>query len=190
MKLIASALTYSAAMHRSPSFSRSGESTTTTMRPALISSIASSMLQKGDGSSLMRFLGEQGREPVGPALRWRLAAGCRGSGQQTLHVARDHVGLEVHRIADPELPERWHLEGVRDDRDREAVVVQLGDREAHAGDGDAALLDQVALDDIGGAEPQPAAHSSLAPLDEPSHSADVPLHDVAAIPPRRPQRPL
>ena len=69
MKLMASALTYSAAMHRSPSFSRSGESTTTTMRPALISSIASSMLQKGDGSSLMRFLGEQGREPVGPALR-------------------------------------------------------------------------------------------------------------------------
>jgi hypothetical protein len=41
MKLTASGVTRSAAMHRSPSFSRSSSSTRITMRPARISSIAS-----------------------------------------------------------------------------------------------------------------------------------------------------
>ena len=41
MKLIASGVTFSAAMQRSPSFSRSSSSTRTTMRPARISAIAS-----------------------------------------------------------------------------------------------------------------------------------------------------
>ena len=44
MKLTASGVTNSAAMVRSPSFSRSSSSTTTTMRPAFISSRASSMV--------------------------------------------------------------------------------------------------------------------------------------------------
>src|ERR1039458_1385080 len=46
MKLIASAVTNSAARVRSPSFSRSSSSTTTTMRPARISSTASSTVAK------------------------------------------------------------------------------------------------------------------------------------------------
>ena len=41
MKLMASGVTFSAARVRSPSFSRSSSSTTTIMRPARISSIAS-----------------------------------------------------------------------------------------------------------------------------------------------------
>src|SRR5574341_1565807 len=44
MKLMASAVTFSAAMVRSPSFSRSSSSTTMTMRPARMSSMASSMV--------------------------------------------------------------------------------------------------------------------------------------------------
>ena len=52
MKLIASGVTCSAAMHRSPSFSRSGESTTTTMRPARISAIASSTVANVEASML------------------------------------------------------------------------------------------------------------------------------------------
>ena len=47
MKLIASGVTFEAAMVRSPSFSRASSSTTTTMRPARIASTASSMDAKG-----------------------------------------------------------------------------------------------------------------------------------------------
>ena len=43
MKLMASGVIFSAAIVKSPSFSRSSSSTTTTMRPARIASIASSM---------------------------------------------------------------------------------------------------------------------------------------------------
>ena len=43
MKLMISGVTFSAAMVRSPSFSRSSSSTTTSMRPARVSSIASGM---------------------------------------------------------------------------------------------------------------------------------------------------
>ncbi len=47
MKLMASGVIFSAAMVRSPSFSRSSSSTTTIMRPARISSSAVSTSQKG-----------------------------------------------------------------------------------------------------------------------------------------------
>ena len=50
MKLTASAVMQSAAITRSPSFSRSGESTTTTMRPARISSRASSTVANGEST--------------------------------------------------------------------------------------------------------------------------------------------
>ena len=47
MKLIASGVANWAAIVRSPSFSRSGSSTTTTIRPSRMSSIASSIVAKG-----------------------------------------------------------------------------------------------------------------------------------------------
>ena len=47
MKLIASGVANCAAIVRSPSFSRSGSSTTTTMRPSRMSSIASSIVANG-----------------------------------------------------------------------------------------------------------------------------------------------
>jgi hypothetical protein len=53
MKLIASGVTFSAAMARSPSFSRSSSSTRTIMRPARMSSNASSTLAKGGFRSVM-----------------------------------------------------------------------------------------------------------------------------------------
>ncbi len=48
MKLIASGVTFSAAIVRSPSFSRSSSSTTMTIRPARNASIASSIRANGD----------------------------------------------------------------------------------------------------------------------------------------------
>jgi hypothetical protein len=52
MKLIASGVTFSAAMVRSPSFSRSSSSTTITILPCWMSRMASSILAKGAEGSL------------------------------------------------------------------------------------------------------------------------------------------
>ena len=54
MKLMASGVTCSAAMQRSPSFSRSGASTTMTSFPFRMSSSASSIRLNGGGGSLIR----------------------------------------------------------------------------------------------------------------------------------------
>ncbi len=51
MKLMASGVIFSAAMVRSPSFSRSSSSTTMTISPALIASIDASI----DANGLVRF---------------------------------------------------------------------------------------------------------------------------------------
>ena len=51
MNVIASGVTNCAAIVRSPSFSRSASSTTTTKRPERMSSIASSIVANGDAVS-------------------------------------------------------------------------------------------------------------------------------------------
>ena len=75
MKLIVSGVANCAAMTRSPSFSRSGSSTTTTMRPSRISSIASSMVAK-DVVTAMRKASP--RCPAGVARRTSRARRPRG----------------------------------------------------------------------------------------------------------------
>src|ERR1700759_5070746 len=117
MKLIASGVANCAATTRSPSFSRSGSSTTTTRRPSRISSIASSMVAND----------------VVTAMRGRLA---RGAQQKSLDVLREHIDLEVDEPSAREIAERGRRERVRDEGDRKAVLVELGDREAHTVDGD------------------------------------------------------
>ena len=66
------------------------------------------------------------------------------SAEQALDVLREHVDLEVDRVAGRERAERGDGERVRDERDREAVLVEAGDRERDAVDCDRALLDAVA----------------------------------------------
>src|SRR5207244_2001694 len=128
MKLIASGVANCAATTRSPSFSRSGASTTTTKRPCRMSSIASSTVANGVTSrrTLMR------------------AIVARSPGEQALDVLRQDVGLEVDLGARAEVGERRRGERVRDERDLEAPVVEGGDRQRDALDGDRALLDAVA----------------------------------------------
>ncbi len=55
MKLIASGVTLSAARTRSPSFSRCSSSTSTTMRPARSSAMASSMGANSSALGMVRF---------------------------------------------------------------------------------------------------------------------------------------
>ena len=64
MKLMSPAVTNSAAMQRSPSFSRSGESTMMTILPFRMSSIASSTREKGESDWLMCSL------PMRREVRW------------------------------------------------------------------------------------------------------------------------
>ena len=128
MKLIASGVANWAAIVRSPSFSRSAASTTTTILPARISSIASSIVANG-------------RSGTGTTL-----TGSWYERQQPLDVLREHVDLEVDRVARRERAERRLGQRVRDERDREAVVVERGDGQRDAVDGDRALLDAVAED--------------------------------------------
>src|SRR5688572_25957639 len=117
MKLIASGVTNWAAITRSPSFSRSSSSTTTTIFPAAMSSRASSI--------------------VANSMSVRV-------GNELLHVLGDHVDLEIDRRAVRRASERRALERLRDQRDVEAAVVDAGDGQRHAVDGDRALLDDVA----------------------------------------------
>src|SRR5215470_942769 len=124
MKLIASGVTFSAAIVRSPSFSRSSSSTTTTMRPARMSSIAS-------GTVLNGVLDMGVTLPAGFA-------------EEPLHVLRDHVDLEVDRPARAGLTQAGVLKCIRDQRHPEKPGGQAGDRQRHAVHRDRALLHDVA----------------------------------------------
>src|SRR5438128_186830 len=128
MKLIASGVANCAATTRSPSFSRSGASTTTTKRPWRMSSIASSTVANGVTSRR--------------TLMWEIVA--RSPGEQALDVLREDVGLEVHGRAGTQLGERGRGERVRDERDLEAPLVDGGNGQRDTLDGDRALLDAVA----------------------------------------------
>src|SRR5262245_9488055 len=94
MKLMISGVTLEAAIVRSPSFSRSSSSTTTTIRPARMSSMASGMALKGmllDGRSVL------------------------AEGEEPLHVLGDDVHLEVDPVAGPRLREVRLFQCIRDD---------------------------------------------------------------------------
>ena len=77
---------------------------------------------------------------VGPSARNRIPV------DEFLDVLGEHVDLEIDLVAGLDGPERGHFERVRDERDRERVVVERGDRERDAVDRDRALLDAVAED--------------------------------------------
>src|SRR5215204_4584356 len=130
MKLTASGVANWAAMVRSPSFSRSAASTTTTNLPARTSSIASSIAESA-GSVVA----------IGA-----IVSGLAPSTCQLLDVLGEDVDLEVDLVARLERAQGGDLERVRDQGDRKGLVVDRGDRERDAVDGDRALLDAVAED--------------------------------------------
>src|SRR6266498_2423778 len=124
MKLIASGVANCAAIVRSPSFSRSAASTTTTNLPCRMSSIASSM--------------------VANALR---SCTCITSNrirvQKPLDVLRQDVDLQVGPVTGLQAAQRRHLERVLDQRDREPTLIEGSDRERDALHRDRSLLDEV-----------------------------------------------
>src|SRR6478735_6499941 len=154
MNAIFSGVMASAAMIRSPSFSRSASSTTITMSPRATAATAFSISVKGISFSLV---------------------------EESLDVLGEHVDFEVDGIAGRLGAQRGDGEGVRDDGDVERVAAVIEGRhgQADAVDGDGALLDDVAQHvgrrregHAGGAVGQRDAFAQGA------DPVDVTLHDV------------
>src|ERR1700730_8054197 len=178
MKAILSGVIFSAAMMRSPSFSRSSSSTTTTNSPRCTASIALSTVSNVilSSSSLVALTS--------------LCFAHRAV-QEPLDVLGEDVTFEIHGFAGGAGPERCHGQRVRDDRDAEAVVVRRGNGEADAVHGDRALVHDVAHNF--GRRVETHERRAVGLLLAGAHGAgavDVTLHEVAAEPVGQPQRPL
>src|SRR4029078_4362026 len=134
MKFILSGVTFSAAIVKSPSFSRSASSTTITMRPARISSTAASIaanwLLPGDAIwSVFRILP---RRPPVPVRALPFISVCdfpRPDGAQREsgelrgadNVFTTHVALEVDAIVNLRAMQVGVLHGERDELHVESI---------------------------------------------------------------------
>src|SRR3712207_4520438 len=107
MKLMSSGVTSSAAMVRSPSFSRSSSSQTMTILPACMSSTISSIGLNGIFDAPLEVL---------------------HLSDQPLHVFGDDVRLQVYVISHPQLAEIRLLAGLRQDRDGKRGITHRDDR--------------------------------------------------------------
>src|SRR3954447_13260188 len=151
MKLIASGVMNCAAITRSPSFSRSSSSHTTTMRPARMSSMASSTELKTRSDTDMR--------------------------DQPLYVLRQHVDLQVDRGPLGGGAEIGALERLRNQRDLESPLVERGHRQRHAVHRDRALLDHVAQQPLVlRLDPHAAGEAVLLHAGHPADAVHMALH--------------
>src|ERR1700710_1297140 len=116
MKPSNSGVASSAAKIRSPSFSRSASSTTTTARPAAMSATARS-IESRNISATVRIAGAAMTE-------------------QSLGVLGEYVHLEVHRIAHHLATEHGGSQGLRDQADLEPIVAHRTHCQRHSVDGD------------------------------------------------------
>src|SRR5436190_14001560 len=164
MKLIASGVTNWAAMTRSPSFSRSSSSTTTTIRPAAMSSRASSM--------------------VANSISVRLV------GNELLQVLREHVDFQIDGSPRRRSAQGRPLQRLGDERHREPVVAEVGDGQRDAVDGDRTLLDDVAQQRRLGVDDDDPREPLVTHLAHHGEAVDVPLDDVSAQAVGGPQRQL
>src|SRR5918994_4787315 len=174
MKFMSSGVTSSAAIVRSPSFSRSSSSQTITIFPALMSSMTSSIGLNGIFDAPLE---------VSQVSFLSLP-------QEPLHVFGYDIRLQVHPVSRPELPEVGVRAGLRQDGDSERAFAHRDDGEADAVDADATLLDNVAEHGLRRAE-LPDLRFPLGPgREDLPHAVHVPLHDVPPEPVRRSHRPL
>ena len=120
---------------------------------------------------------------------WVISPKSYPASMQALDVLGEHVDLEVDLVARLERAERRHFERVRDQRDLERVVVERGDGERDAVDGDRALLDAVAQDLRGRPRPSTTPSPSDSTADA-ADAVDVALDEVAAERLARAQRGL
>src|SRR5204862_1747147 len=139
MKLIVSAVTFSAAIVRSPSFSRSSSSTTMMILPARIAATASSM--RANGLALLRaplaisiccFIGgSRSVRPVSGFHRGQRQSSALHGGD---HVFPYHVAFEVHAVALLRGFQICMLPGERQQHHVEAIRAKPRDRQTDAVD--------------------------------------------------------
>ena len=202
MKLMASGVTCSAAIVRSPSFSRSSSSTTTIIPPARIAAMASSI----DENGLRRTGRGAGFGAQAPLRRRSLDEGPASDAdlvfiagepapafehRQAHDVFSHKVALEVEGVADPGRRQGGVRPGVRDDLDVEPLVVEGGDGQADAVHRNRPLEDHPG-GQIGRKPDAEAPELALrrAIDSERPDTIHVALDDVAAEPPVGPQRPF
>src|SRR5919108_4455218 len=179
MKLIASGVANCAASVRSPSFSRFSSSQTTTMRPRRISSIASSIEEKGLCPSSSRRAGTAGSARIRRSVV-NSGSFLRKALHETLRVAGDHVYLEVHAPSLPQLSQRGPLQRLRDQCDLESVFAEGRHGETDPLDRDRAALDHVA-EQLGRCRyPQAPREAVLPEGGDRARAVHVPLNQVAA----------
>ena len=178
MKLTASGVANCAAITRSPSFSRSSPSQTTTMRPRRISSIASSIVENGLSPAsrslcvcLLR-LGHLAHADSSPANG--------ATNRSTYFATTSHSTFSLSPASSSPRFVRSSVSGISETSAQ--VVAQGRDREADAVEGDRALLDRVA--EQLGSEPhaQAAGEAVLLDRDDLADPVGVALDDVAAEP--------
>src|SRR5262245_46424567 len=121
MKFIASGVTFSAAMVRSPSFSRSSSSTRMTMRPVRISLRACSTREIRRSRSMARSLG-LGKTVLLQSVEGKSAAVIgKISRDQLLQVLGDQIDFQVDLAAARLAAQVGVRKGMRHQRYREAV---------------------------------------------------------------------
>src|SRR2546430_16136140 len=180
----------SAAIVRSPSFSRSSSSTTITIFPRRMSSMASLTDANGPAGATTR-----GRFAV---MRFTflmptpMSLGSRSrSFYETLDVLGEHVGLDVHEIAGRQRAECRALGGVWDKGDLKERLAEGRDRERDAVERDEALHHEVAGEALRHGEAQSRrAAALLTAADELCRRVPVSLDEVAAEGRRRRRRGL
>src|SRR5213593_2879171 len=151
MKLIASGVTFSAAIMRSPSFSRSSSSTMTIMRPSCISAIASSIV-----------------------------ANCIWL-QQAFYILCQDIELQVHPIFRPGCPQVRIFESIWNYCDRKNIRIrQRSYSQADAVHGDRSLFDKVTLSGFRIFHFKIPRAILPHEFPDMAHTVHVTLHDVSA----------
>src|SRR6185312_11735530 len=203
MKLIVSGVTFSAAIVRSPSFSRSASSTTITMRPARISSTASSIDANGvfPGDAILSGGRLFARRRFVPVCALAFISVCnfpRPDGAQgeagdlrgADDILADHVALEVDAIANLGAVQVGVLHGERHELHVEAIDAEAGHGQADAVDGDRTLVDQIRRQLRRKAHRQPVELRVLTQFLDIANRIDMALHEVTAEPAVGAQRTL
>src|SRR6266516_763574 len=151
MKLIASGVTFSAAIMSSPSFSRSSSSTMTTMRPSCISAIASSIVTN---------------------CIWL---------QQAFYILCQDIELQVHRIFRPGCPQVRIFERIWNYCDGKNIRIrQRSYGQADAVHGDRSLFDKVTLSGFRIFHFKIPRVILPHEFPDMAHTVNVTLHDVSA----------
>src|SRR5918997_3348200 len=196
MNATSSGVASSEAKMRSPSFSRSSSSMTTTGRPLLMAAIASSTLSRRTGA-------------VTNPPRSRSSAPCprvlcscvssparsRAGSQQAFHVLGDHVDLHVDRAPGRDGTQRGLPQRGGDQADLEPRLGIVGGADGAHGQRDAVHGDRALLDDVARQlrrQPDPHDLPVLAggAGDDGADAVDVALHQVPAEAPVRGNGPL